>query len=341
MPEKLGLLTGFPGWLTNRFLARLEAEDDPFWQGSLREYRWQAVVAPDLEVEAGGLADGVEGLHVADVRDGEALAAAFRSKPDLVLHAAGIIHPRRISELYSVNRDGTGNVVRLAAAAGVRRLVYISSNAAAGFGNSASDRMREQDPPKPESHYGKSKLAAEQLVWSTVAETETEAVVLRPTTIYGPHFPRRQLRAFLTARDGRPPVVGDGLNAVSAVFIDNLVQCVGLALTVPLGAGNTYFVADEPVYRWRQVFEEIGNSMGSTIRPRRMPLSIAATCAALDQLLAHLDLYAMDVHLAGEAARHMACSIEKAKAELGYRPTVELSTGMRQATRWAIESGWL
>ena len=340
MSHKLGLLTGFPGWLTNRFLQRLDSADDPFWQGSLRDYRWHVMIAPN-QVTQGGLPDRVAEIHAADVRDENAVARAFSSNPDLVLHAAGIIHPARISELYAINRDGTENIVRVATETGVRRVVYISSNAAAGFGHSASDRMRESDPPNPESHYGRSKLEGERVVWATIEGTETEAVVLRPATIYGPRFPRRQLRAFLTARDGRPPIFGDGENAVSAVYIDNLVQCVGLALTVPGGAGNTYFVADDPLYRWREVFDEIAKAQGVTVRPRRYPMFVATACAFLDEFLARLDLYAMDLHLAGEAARHMGCSIERAKAVLGYRPITDLSRGMIQAVQWAKQAAWL
>ena len=341
MPQKLGLLTGFPGWLTNRFLQLLGSVDDPFWQDSLRDYVWHAIVAPGDEQRQGALPDRVAEIHVADVRDAGAVARAFSGHPDLVLHAAGIIHPARIRQLYEINRDGTENVARAATESRVRRLVYISSNAAAGFGRSASERMCESDTPNPESQYGKSKLAGERVVWTVIEGTETEAVVLRPATIYGPRFPRRQLRAFLTARDGRPPIFGDGENAVSAVYIDNLVQCVGLALTVPEGAGNTYFVADDPVYRWREVFDEIGKAQGVTVRPRRFPEFVATTCGFLDGLLARMDLYAMDVHLAGEAARHMGCSIEWAKVTLGYRPISDLSRGMIQAVQWARQTAWL
>jgi nucleoside-diphosphate-sugar epimerase len=341
MPQKLGLLTGFPGWLTNRFLQRLDSADDPYWQDSLRDYRWHAIVAPENEDGYGALTDKVAQIHVADVRDEGAVARAFTINPDLVLHAAGIIHPSRICQLYEINRDGTRNVAEAATKSEVRRLVYISSNAAAGFGCSATDRMCESDAPNPQSQYGKSKLEGERVVWRTIEGSATEAVVLRPATVYGPRFPRRQLRAFLTVRDGRPPIFGDGENAVSAVYIDNLVQCVGLALTVPEGAGKTYFVADDPVYRWREVFDEIGRAQGVAVRPRRFPALVATACAFLDGFLARLDQYAMDVHLAGEADRHMGCSIDRAKTELGYRPITDLSRGMVEAVQWAKQSAWL
>ena len=82
--------------------------------------------------DPGPVPDNIESVHTGDIRD-PAVAADAMQGIDLVLHAAGILHPRRIADLYAINRDGTAHLARAAVAAGVRRFVFISTNAAAGF----------------------------------------------------------------------------------------------------------------------------------------------------------------------------------------------------------------
>ena len=61
----------------------------------------------------------------------------------------------------------------------------------------------------------------------------------------------------------------------------------------------------------------------------------------LDRGLGALGHYHLLAHVAGEATRHMGCSIDKARDELGYAPTVTLDEGMRAAVLWARAQGWL
>jgi nucleoside-diphosphate-sugar epimerase len=334
----LGLITGYPGWLTSRFLAQLQEAPAAAWQQELSRYRWRVLVAPGAEPAP--QTPGIAEVQRGDVRDPEALRRAAQGA-DLVLHAAGLIHPRRIGELYSINRDGTARLAAAAVQMGVRRLVFVSSNAAAGFARAAAEPLRESDEPRPESHYGRSKHQGEQALWQTLAGSATQGVVLRPTTFYGPHFPRRHLKIYQAARRGRPWIIGEGRNAVSMVYIDNLIAGVGLALTRAEAAGQTYFLADENPYPWQEVFAVMGSALGVQVRPRCLPARIAALSKVLDRGLGALGCYSLYVHLAGEATRHMGCSIAKARRELGYCPAVSLPQGMREAVLWARAEGWL
>ena len=334
----LGLITGYPGWLSSRLLERLRAEATTDWQATLAPYRWRVLVAPGID--PGALPDNIEAAHTGDVRDPDT-AAHLMKGVDLVLHAAGILHPRRIGDLYAINCDGTAHLARAAGAAGVHRFAFISTNAAAGFARDAQTPMREADPPRPESHYGMSKRQGEEALWHILADTPTQGVVLRPTTFYGPRFPRRHLRAYAMARRGRPLLIGDGRNSVSMVYIDNLIQGLGLALCAEAAVGQTYFLADEKPYLWQDIYRAMGRALDVTVRPRHLPGGLAAIANALDRGLGALDRYHLLVHVAGEATRHMGCSIDKARDELDYRPTVALDEGMREAVAWARAQGWL
>ena len=334
----LGLITGYPGWLSSRLLEYLRQPATSDWQQQLAPYRWRVLTAPG--VDPGPLPDNVESVQTGDVRDAATATSAMQGV-DLVLHAAGILHPRRIPDLYAINRDGTAHLARAAVAAGVRRFAFISTNAAAGFATDAQTPMREADPPRPESHYGRSKYEGEEILWQILTDTQTEGVVIRPTTFYGPRFPQRHLRAYKMASSGRPLLIGDGSNSVSMVYIDNLVQGLGLALSVPAAAGQTYFFADEKPYLWQDIFYAMGRALDVDVRPRHLPKSFATLCNVLDRGFGALGYYHLLVHVAGEATRHMGCSIDKARDELGYKPTVALDQGMREAVAWARTQGWL
>ena len=85
----------------------------------------------------------------------------------------------------------------------------------------------------------------------------------------------------------------------------------------------------------------MGRAMNVEVRPRHLPKSIAALCNILDRGLGALGYYHLLVHVAGEATRDMGCSIDKARDELGYLPTVTLDKGMQEAVDWAQNQGWL
>ncbi len=336
------LITGYPGWLTGHLLRRLDElmrlADPPAWAVRLADVRWRALVAPGtVSIPPCARIDTVVD---GDIRDPGAVTDAMVGV-DLVLHAAGIIHPRRIRDLYEINRDGCRRLAEAAVESGVRRFVFVSSNAAAGFATSPEHPMRETDEPNPVSHYGRSKLEGEQCLWSALTGSDTEGVVLRPTTFYGPHFPERHHNAYRLAASGRPLVIGDGRNRVSMIYIDDLVDALGRALTVGSAAGGTAFVADAESYEWQEVFIAMGQAQDVDVRPLYLPSAVAALCAGGDAALAALGRYSMMVHVAGEATQHMACDISCARDLLGFSPHVGLYEGMRRAVNWARSEGRL
>lgn len=336
---ELALVTGYPGWLTGHLFRRLDdlssRPDAPAWVRTLDPLRWRALVAPGvMPAPHARVTEVVEG----DIRDADTLGAALEGV-SLVLHAAGIIHPRRLGDLYAINRDGTQLVAAAAARHGARRVVFLSSNAAAGFARPGQP-MREADPPRPGSHYGRSKWEGEQRFWESLGPSTT-GVVLRPTTFYGPYFPERHLRAYRMAASGRPLLIGDGRNSVSMIYIDDLVDTLGAALTREDAAGVTAFVADSTAYQWRDVFVAMGQAQGVDVRPRQLPGAIAPLCALADSVISGLGRYAMMIHVAGEATQHMACDNTVARQRLGVTPTVGLTEGMRRAVAWARAEGWL
>lgn len=146
------------------------------------------------------LPGGVECV-AAQIGDRPAIEAACAGV-DAVVHLAG---PPSVAASFAdpvgYARDhvlGTATVLAAAVAAGVRRLVHVSS--AEVYGRSARAGVREDDELRPVSPYGAAKAAAEQLVRAAVERGEMEVVVLRPFSVYGPGSPATSLVGTIVAQ---------------------------------------------------------------------------------------------------------------------------------------------
>ena len=125
-----------------------------------------------------------------DVRDPEALQAAFAGA-DVVVHLAFMITGRAPrATIRAINVEGTLNTFRAAAAAGVTRFVYASSVAAYGFGRDNPVGMTEDWPTRPAEHlfYAREKAEIEERLAAAAAEHPSLGLyVLRPPVVLGPH----------------------------------------------------------------------------------------------------------------------------------------------------------
>ena len=330
------LLTGVPGWLTAAVLEDFRRDPLP-GLGGIR-----CLVQPDARLDPAALAAGPRrpSLEIVrgDLRNADSLRAAVQGV-DSVLHAAGVVHVRRVRDWYDVNADGTRALVRAAQQAGVGRLVYVSSNAAAGRARDFDQVLTEADPPAPRSHYGRSKWLAEQALAAVTGRLET--VVLRPCMFYGPPVPWRHVDVYRRILHGRMPLVGGGHFARSLSHIDNLVQGCRLALGHPAAAGQTYYISDRPVYTTREIVEAMAAALGVAPRYFRLPSLVGPVAFAADRGLAALGLYWQTLHLVGESDWHVGVSCDKACRQLGYQPAMSLAEGMRQAVAWCLNRGLL
>lgn len=322
------LVTGVPGWLTNALLESL-AGDPPHGLEEVRCMMLQAGPLPALPASRLKFTSLVGRLE--EPADLQRATAGC----DVVLHAAGILHVKRVIDWYRVNTEGTRHLVEASIAAGVRRIVLISTNAAAGKSPHKSHLMAETDRPVPLSHYGRSKLLAEDFV----LKSGLEGVVLRPCMFYGPPVPPRHVDIYQRILTGRMPMVGHGEYARSVTHIDNLVLGCRLALSRPEAVGQTYYIADAKVYTTRSIVEAMARALKAEPRYLRLPGLIAPLAFLFDRCLAAVGLYWQNLHLVGEADWHVGVSIEKARRELGYEPTQELESGMQGAVDWCAARG--
>ena len=202
---------------------------------------------PDADITpVAALGPNVEVVR-ADLCDGASLDGVCEGART-VFHAAGIVHPRRVKDLYAINVDGTRNALHAAIAGKAKRFIYVSSNSPAGLNESAGRLMTEQDPPRPYLNYGLSKLQAEWVVNDAFRAGRMETAIARPCWFYGPHQPPRQTKFLRMIKRGRPVVLGLGGNLRSLTYVDNAVQGLLLLEAVEKAAGQTYWVADRRPY---------------------------------------------------------------------------------------------
>jgi nucleoside-diphosphate-sugar epimerase len=276
-----------------------------------------------------------------DISTGRGVAKALEGC-DVVFHLAAIIHPswRGIDRLYAVNVDGTRNIVEAAIAAGVKRIVYVSSNSVAGVSTSLGRPFRESDPSRPYLSYGESKAQSERLILDAAAAGKLEGVILRGCWYYGRWQADRQTRFFRMVAAGNPVMFGNGRNMRSLTYVDHLISAIFASATVKEANRRIYWIADERPYETIEIYNAIADALGvRRPRPRKLPGLVSKACAIADVVLQKAGIYWKEVHVAGEMAEDIACSIDRARKELGFEPWVELPEGMERSVAWCYERG--
>lgn len=189
--------------------------------------------------------DGVETIATGD------LATPIDWRPaldgvDHVVHMAGLAHagPGLDEALYTrINTQATLELAQAAAAAGVRRFVYLSSIKALS-GVFDGPPLAEDAEPAPADAYGRSKLAAER----GLSVLDLDWVALRPVLIYGPGVKANMAALLRLARLPLPLPFGGLAAPRSLLALENMADAIRFALTPDCPARQVYTVSDpEPI----------------------------------------------------------------------------------------------
>lgn len=336
------LVTGATGWLGRRLMEWLHESEE------LAE-RWPRIrcLVPS-DADPSPLLALSERIDIAegDLTDSRSLDSfANGAKGATLFHIAGLIHPRRIADFQRVNVEGTASLLAAARSAGVRRVVAMSSNSPLGCNPDPEHCFDESSPYAPYMGYGRSKQRMEELVQEAQASGTIETVIVRAPWFYGPHQPARQIQFFRMIRGGRFPILGDGSQKRSMAYVDNLCHGLELAATVPGASGETYWIADARPYSINEIVKTIVDVLEDDFEIAcakgrlRAPSLVGDAAEWIDRGLQSVGLYEQRIHVLGEMNKTIACSIEKARAELGYAPRIELREGMVESLRWCFDNG--
>lgn len=222
-----------------------------------------------------------EGLS-ADQRWAEGVAGH-----EVIIHSAARVHvmaersTEPLADFRKVNVDGTLNLARQAATAGVKRFIFISSIKVNGEGTAVGRPYTAFDTPTPQDPYGISKMEAELGLRQIAQDTGMEVVIIRPVLVYGPGV-KANFRSMMNwLNKGVPLPLGAINNKRSLVSLDNLVDLILTCIDHPAAANQTFLVSDGEDLSTAQMLRRMGQALGKSARLIPVPVACLEAAAAL------------------------------------------------------------
>jgi nucleoside-diphosphate-sugar epimerase len=283
----------------------------------------------------------LKGLEVESLRGDLLTIPPLPPDIDTVFHLAGATKSSKSADYYTVNQKGTASLFGALAAGGIKaRVVLLSSLAAAGPA-SAGRPVRESDPPRPVSQYGKSKLEGEREALRF--KDRFPLVILRVGAVYGPRDPDF-LEYFKIIKRGLLPRVGAAAPPLSLCHVSDLVRAMELAAGAGVDSGAVFNIADPRPVSWDEVGRAAAAALGRRVRPVRVPRALAWAGACASQLAGRLTrrpgIFGPDKYR-DMTQEGWTQDVGKAEAVLGFRAAVRLEDGIRDTIAWYRERGWL
>src|SRR5690606_11922059 len=206
---------------------------------------------------------------------------------DVIIHSAARVHVMNdqsadpLAEFRTVNVDGTLNLARQAAAAGVKRFIFISSIKVNGEGTLLGSPYTAFDTPAPQDPYGISKMEAETGLCQIAEDTGMEVVIIRPVLVYGPGV-KANFRSMMSwLNKGLPLPLGAVHNKRSLVSLDNLVDLIVTCIDHPAAANQTFLVSDGEDLSTAELLRRMGKALGKPARLLPIPASLLKMGAIL------------------------------------------------------------
>lgn len=240
-------------------------------------------------------------------------------------------------EYEEANVTGVRALLEAAVTAGsVERFLHVSTSDVYGY------------PPEPidesyglheaGNHYNRSKIMSERLVMECHLRTGLPVTIVRPVTVFGPRSFTFTVGIGQLLLEGDMPLLDGGRAHAGLIYIDDLIEGMILAASSQTAVGQAYTLRDPADMTWKEGILRLAEGLGASPRLRNVPTPLALGAAAV--LEAGFRLFRIDrrplltrqlVHV---MTRDQDYSIEKARVELGFAPTVGLEEGFRRTTEW-------
>lgn len=274
-----------------------------------------------------------------DVTDPATLPAALDGV-HTVFHLAGVRRASTRDEFLRVNAEGTRFVAEAMAAVGAKRLVLVSSLAAAGPSEDGRPRT-EADGLAPTEWYGESKAEAERVAFGF--EKRLEVTSCRPSRILGPGD-HENLTFFKLVKKGVVLKLGGPERRLSVVDVEDVVDQLLLQADRPEAPGQAFFSSSRETTTLEGLMRAIARVLGVNARTVYLPAPGLSALGAVADLVSNVTgkRLALNRKLVRQLlAPGWTCRIDKAERLLGYAPKRTVQASLERSARWYLEAGWL
>ena len=304
------LVTGAGGFVGLRLCARLAAAGHTVRAAVRRDSAALEAIAPAICI-----------VSVGDIGPNTDWQAALDGV-DMIVHLAARAHVMRdsasdpLAEYRRINVEGSERLAQAAAAAGVSRLIYMSSIKVNGEAT-IDVPFREGDAPAPLDAYGRSKWEAEQALSHVAAETGLAVTILRPPLIYGPGVKGNVARLLRWIERGLPLPFASIVNRRSLIFLENLIDAA-LAVTRHPAPGKLYLVSDARDLSTPQLIRALARGLDKPPRLLAFPPSLLRLAGACTGQL----------DAVGRLVGSLRIDASRIATELGWRPAHDPEQGL-------------
>jgi dihydroflavonol-4-reductase len=262
---------------------------------------------------------------------------------DTIFHVAGVTKSHTARGFIEGNVIPTENLIKTIRQKQIKlnRFVLISSQAAGGPAENIDHYTTEDDPDNPVDAYGKSKLAAEQIL--KAESSWIPYTIIRPGAVYGP-YDVDFFNVFKMAQSHFSIFAGIKDKYVSLVFIEDLIRAILDATWAEITKNKLYYICDDRAISWKEIHDAIFQITGK----KKMDISLPFTPIFLASYLG--SLYGI---LTGKASifnhhkvsfskpKYWIASSQRAKADFNYQSRYHYTEGFAQTYQWYKENGWL
>jgi nucleoside-diphosphate-sugar epimerase len=257
-----------------------------------------------------------------------------------VIHLAAAQHEANVPDEYffDVNVNGTRRLLEASQLAGVSRFVYGSTIGV--YGEYRGQALDEDTLPQPMNVYGRSKLAAEEVVKAQRGDLKTSIVRISET--YGPGD-YRLLKLFRALDRGRFMIIGDGLNLRQAIHVGDLVQGLMLAAVHPAAVGETFVLAGQETMTTREMVEHVAHALGRRAPRWHAPMwPFLAAAVTFEKTLSPLGIQPpLHRRRLDFFRKSFVFSTAKATRLLGFKASVPFAAGSVETANWYRQQGLL
>jgi dihydroflavonol-4-reductase len=258
----------------------------------------------------------------------------------VVMHLAAAQHEANVPDDYffDVNVNGTRTLIEASKRAGIERFVYGSTIGV--YGEYAGVPLDENTPPRPMNVYGRSKLAAEDVVNSYRNELAT--TIVRISETYGPgDF--RLLKLFRALDRGRFLIIGSGENRRQAIHVQDLIQGLLLAATHSAAVGETFVLAGQETMTTREMVQHVAHALGRTAPRWHVPMwPFLAAAVVMEKTLSPLGMQPpLHRRRLDFFRKSFVFSTAKAQRQLGFTASVPFAAGTVETVNWYRQHEYL